>query len=556
MLQVDVGRERRLAQARLENVHARALVGQRDVDELVEPAGAQHRRVDNVGPVGGADDEDGLLGAHAIHLGEDLVDDAVSRTAGVAARRAARARDRVELVEKEDARRRAARLVKQLAHVGLRLAEPHGEQLGALDRDEIGRALVGNRLGEKRLAAAGRAVKEHALGRAHAELFEFFGEVDRVLHDLLKLALDALEAADVVPRHIGHLDHRLAQRRRVGRAERRAEVLLRDGHRVEDLGVDLIVVEVYHVHLLADALHRRLGAELRNVGADVAVRLLGKLLQVDVVAQLHVLRVDAQHLEAAVLVGHANVNLAVEASEAAERAVDRVWPVGRADDDDVRACLEAVHQRQQLRNDAALNLALRLLALGRDGVDLVDEDDGGRVLLCLLERLAQVRLRLACELGHDFRPVDKEEKGASLVGNGSRDEGLARAGRAVHQDAARWLHANRLEELGVAQWQLNQLSDVAELLAHAANVVVADVVHALLVLTLNRLALAVDDRVRRNDAVLIRISLHNLEFDGAHAAANEEEVILANWAVRLEEVRLQEDIEQVARHTLDCVINR
>ena len=31
-------------------------------------------------------------------------------------------------------------LVEELADVGLRLAEPHGEQLGALDRDEVGLA--------------------------------------------------------------------------------------------------------------------------------------------------------------------------------------------------------------------------------------------------------------------------------------------------------------------------------------------------------------------------------------------------------------------------------
>ena len=31
-------------------------------------------RVNNVGPVGGADDEHVLLAAHAVHLGQDLVD--------------------------------------------------------------------------------------------------------------------------------------------------------------------------------------------------------------------------------------------------------------------------------------------------------------------------------------------------------------------------------------------------------------------------------------------------------------------------------------------------
>ena len=108
----------------------------------------------------------------------------------------------------------------------------------------------------------------------------------------------------------------------------------------------------------------------------------------------------------------------------------------------------------------------------------------------------------------------------------------------------------------MTQRKLDELADVGELLAHAANVVVADVVHLLLVLALDRLALAVDDGVRRHDAVLGRVRLHHLELDGAHAAAHEEHVVLADGAVGLEEVRLEEDVEQVAADTLDRVVDR
>ncbi len=55
---VHVGRDGRLAQAGLEDLQPRLLVGQRDVDELVQAAGAQQRGVDDVGP-GGDKDEDG-----------------------------------------------------------------------------------------------------------------------------------------------------------------------------------------------------------------------------------------------------------------------------------------------------------------------------------------------------------------------------------------------------------------------------------------------------------------------------------------------------------------
>ena len=59
---------------------------------------------------------------------------------------------------------------------------------------------------------------------------------------------------------------------------------------------------------------------------------------------------------------------------------------------------------------------------------------------------------------------------------------------------------DRLEELRVAQRELHQLADVGELLAHAANVVVADVVLGLLVVALDRLSLAVDDLSKRGAA--------------------------------------------------------
>lgn len=56
------------------------------------------------------DDEDVLLGAHAVHLSEDLVNDAVGSTASVRHRATARLRDRVQLVEEQHTRRRGTGL--------------------------------------------------------------------------------------------------------------------------------------------------------------------------------------------------------------------------------------------------------------------------------------------------------------------------------------------------------------------------------------------------------------------------------------------------------------
>src|ERR1700690_1402961 len=58
----------------LEDRGSAADVGQRDRDLPVEPAGAQQRRVEDLGPVGGAEDHDAGRGVEAVHLGQQLVE--------------------------------------------------------------------------------------------------------------------------------------------------------------------------------------------------------------------------------------------------------------------------------------------------------------------------------------------------------------------------------------------------------------------------------------------------------------------------------------------------
>ena len=104
----------------------------------------------------------------------------------------------------------------------------------------------------------------------------------------------------------------------------------------------------------------------------------GDPLEVDGLGQRHAAAVDFQRLPPPLLVRDADLDLPVEAPGAAQRRVERVGNVGGGDEDHLPARFEAVHQGEQLRDDAAFDLALarHLLALRRDGVDLVDEDDG------------------------------------------------------------------------------------------------------------------------------------------------------------------------------------
>ena len=137
-------------------------------------------------------------------------------------------------------------------------------------------------------------------------------------------------------------------------------------------------------------------------------------------------------------------------------------------------------RRQQLGDQPLLGLAGDLAALGRDRIDLVDEDDRGRGLGRLLEQFAKPLLALAISRAHDLGAGDVEEIGVALVGDGARQPGLAGARGAVEKHALGRIDAEPLEDFGIAQRQLDHLAQLVDGRAHAAEIVIGDVGAALL----------------------------------------------------------------------------
>jgi hypothetical protein len=88
-------------------------------------------------------------------------------------------------------------------------------------------------------------------------------------------------------------------------------------------------------------------------------------------------------------------------------------------------------------------------AVPTDGVDLVDEDDAGRVLLALLEEIAHAAGADADEHLDEVGARDAEEGHARLARDGAREQRLAGAGRADAQDALRDAAAEALELLRI-----------------------------------------------------------------------------------------------------------
>ena len=146
----------------------------------------------------------------------------------------------------------------------------------------------------------------------------------------------------------------------------------------------------------------------------------GEHLQVDVRPERDAAGVDAQDLLAALDVGPRHHHLAVEAPGTEERRVEHVGPVRGRDQDDALVGLEAVHLDEELvERLLALVVAAAesRAAVASDRVDLVDEDDAGRVLLALLEEVAHARGADADEHLDEVGARDREERHVRLAGD-------------------------------------------------------------------------------------------------------------------------------------------
>ena len=160
-------------------------------DLAVETAGTQQRRVEHVGAVGGGDQDDALVGLEAVHLDQQLVEGLLALVVAAAEAGAAMAADGVDFVDEDDAGRVLLALLEHVAHAAGADADEHLDEVGAGDGEEGHVGFAGDGARQQRLAGAGRADQQHALGDLAAQALELL----RVLQEL-----DDLLAAPPWPR--------------------------------------------------------------------------------------------------------------------------------------------------------------------------------------------------------------------------------------------------------------------------------------------------------------------------------------------------------------------
>ena len=205
-------------------------------------------------------------------------------------------------------------------------------------------------------------------------------------------------------------------------------------------------------------------ADVGDVRARESRCLAGQQVHVHCVVYLDGAHMHAEDVLAFVQVGQIHVYLSVEASGTQQGFVQHVHAVGGSQDNDTAVRAEAVHFGQQLvQRVLAFIVAAHGCCFGTGtahGVDFVDEDDAGRLLLGLAEEVAHTGCTHADEHLYKVRACQREERYVRLACHGLGQQGLTRARRTDQQSAL----GNLSTQFGIFLRLLQELHDFFHLL--------------------------------------------------------------------------------------------
>ena len=216
-------------------------------------------------------------------------------------------------------------------------------------------------------------------------------------------------------------------------------------------------LEVEHQHGLAILPRRRQRRFVDHVGqisAGESRCAASEDGEIDIVRERNLAGVNPENLLAAANVRTADNHAAIKTSGAQQRGIEHVRPVGGGHQDDAFVRFEAVHLDQQLVQRLfalVVSAAEACAAMTSDGVDFVDEDDAGSVLLALLEQIANAAGADADEHLDEVRTGDREERNVGFTGDCAGQQGLTGSRRSDQQHALGNASAELLEFLRLAQ---------------------------------------------------------------------------------------------------------
>ncbi len=194
--------------------------------------------------------------------------------------------------------------------------------------------------------------------------------------------------------------------------------------------------------------------QIREIGAGKSRSAARDHGEIHVVRKRNFASVHAKNFFAALYVWTRHNHAAIETARAQKRRIENVRTVGGGDQDDAFVRFEAVHfdeQRVQGLLALVVSAAETCAAMAADRVDFIDEDDARRVLLALLEKIANAAGAHADEHLDEIRTGNREERNVRFAGNRASEQSLAGSRRPDEQHALRNASAELLEFLRILQ---------------------------------------------------------------------------------------------------------
>ena len=168
--------------------------------------------IQHVGAVGGRNDDDSGVAFKTIHLRQELVQGLLTLVVAAAKAGAALATDRINLIDKDDARRVFLGLLEQIANAAGTHTNKHLDEFRTGDREEGNASFTSDSFGQQGFAGTRRAHQKHAFGDLGANGGKAIGVLEEV-DNLGELELGAFNASDIFKGHLGlgfHLNPRFA----------------------------------------------------------------------------------------------------------------------------------------------------------------------------------------------------------------------------------------------------------------------------------------------------------------------------------------------------------
>ena len=204
------------------------------------------------------------------------------------------------------------------------------------------------------------------------------------------------------------------------------------------------LIDVFPVIL--DRIDGCLVDHVRKIRADSTAGCQCDFIEINGFIHLDMFCMHLENGDAALEVRPLDDDAAVEAPRTKQCLVEDLRPVCRADDDDSLGRIETVHLGKQLVErllPLLVTAAVLIVTAAADGINLIDEDDAGRILCGLAEQIADTGRADADVQLDEVRTGQGIKRHMRLSGNCPGEQSFAGAGRAHEKAALRQLRTDR-----------------------------------------------------------------------------------------------------------------